>query len=235
MRSAKKCMAADPSGGRAYAAAVVVGPNREKAIGKIMRREAYRFIACSRMYALHEVKINERELWPTDRVTWPSKIGSKQDGLPDLPFNRAALAYGLEVYLPILKHIDPDGSIPERDRLRLEVSRISESLDQPVPYLGRFVTVPAFAYVEVSEWPFKVLSRDEALKACLDTLAEWVATGQKPTNLPLDPYSGQPVRLLEVGSKLKVFCVNENRVDLSDALENSAEVGFEYIPGVWWR
>ncbi|MBX3097123.1 MAG: hypothetical protein KF812_09690 [Fimbriimonadaceae bacterium] len=228
IKAAQRCLAADPQGAAEYASALFENEERERQIPRVLRNEMYYFVATMRNYdprALH--LIIEGNATPLDSI--------QKDGLPNQMYNRAAMAYGLEAYMPILEVLEENGDQFDRDRVGEALGDFSARMVSPRHGLQRTVAVPAEVLLPMFGRIGEELTALETREACLKTLAQWVQSGQRPTTVPADPFSGGRLKLRQEGQTLIVYSFGKNKKDDGGVPNRAEDIVAHYTPGEWWR
>lgn len=212
----RECIIADPAGSETYAQ--ILDQVKLKPFGYALRGEVYFSNAFYRNYNIKEALST---LQFSDHDTPKRLKNPKRSGLPSDPAMRAFMGYSLSRWLPVMRQLNPDGTV--KDNLAFEAAfarfqREAETASGPISTFHSAL-VPVFsgatqAYVSV-----------DAHLAVADAFSKvvtyYVQNGKYPNTLSqagvtkTDPFSDKdkPLGYSVKDGQMRVWSIGQNKVD----------------------
>jgi hypothetical protein len=217
IHAVRRCIAADPEGARQYMEALGEPPDLEARAMVVLRRNVYEYIYLSSNY---------------HGIFGDAKLIDPNGELPGDWVSRAAYAYGLRFYIPILEQITPEGDVKDEQALRVALDEFDRRAESD-PGLFNYLVRAPLSTLKPRLAKFYTMCRSSlALEQCLRAIAHYVEHKEWPSPMPDDPFSEAPVQARIDGDRIMVYSVGRNEND--DGGTKNLDIRIQYQPGNWW-
>lgn len=208
---------ADPKTAMKYRDALF--ETKDKPVGFILKAEVYSFAALCRNISAKEALGFITEEFDVEEET--KERTTIKDGLPKDPQMRAYLAYSINEWLPVLRQLNPDGTISDLEAFEKALDKLILNLDNvtdPVAKLHQYSAQTAVqwhsiqrrfaATMAVADAFSRVVEHHNQKGAYPPSLTEAGVTG-------VDPLSKdkKPLGYSVMNGEMRVWSVGYNRVD----------------------
>lgn len=212
----RECIIADPGGTETYAQ--VLDQVKLKPFGYALRGEVYFNVAIFRNYSVRDAIGTLQSL--EGESPKPLK-NPKRSGLPSDPAMRAFMGYSLTRWLPVLRQLNPDGTVKDKVAFEAAFARFEKEAETATGPISTFHTVlhPVFSSAR------QAFQSGDAHLAVADAFAKivtyYVQNGKYPKTLSeagvkkSDPFSkdNKPLGYSVKDGQMRVWSIGRNGKD----------------------